>query len=744
MSQLVNKVERLSFSRRGFLKASGFTAGGLVLGTLLTGCSDTKPIPYANDLQLNAFIQITAQGDVLFFSPNAEMGQGALTGLTTLIAEELHLHPSKIETRVAGAHSSYTMPEFGVQITGGSTTMAQRFLPMRQMAASARELLLQAASTQLNVPKSSLMLQDGQIIEGNKSHDLAQFIDRARAMPMPKDVPLTPAAEFQWIGKHNTPRIDALAKVTGTAQFGIDVSIPEAKVAMVKNAPVIGSKPLKFTADNTKAMPGVRHIAMVNNGVAVVADTYWQASQAVETLQVEWDRTPLTNYSTNNIDNALQDGLINGSKMKGFESGEGVDALGASAHVYTALYKAPYLAHATMEPMNCTVSIQNNKMAIWIPTQAPDIAAQIAAEHSGISRDNITVHSTFLGGGFGRRVCHDYLAQAVEIALATGEVIKLVWSREDDMRNDYYRPVSWVQYRAGLDSARRLVCLSATRVGPNILPYVLDETLGAMLPESLPKGMVDWISQRPKDVFENWVVDPSNIEGLHEDYQVFNKSVEHVNVDPGLRLGFWRSVGHSYSGFCIESVMDELAHLIGADPLDFRIRYLGDNPRLQHVLKQAAELAGWRNAKQGLTDNGRYLGLAAHKSFNSYVAQVAEVSVVDDQIRVHKVVCVVDCGIAVNPDMVKAQMEGGINFGLSAALHQKITLQNGVVQQSNFHDFPSLRMDEAPQIEVLIVPSDAPPSGVGEPGTPPIAAAVANAVFVATGKRLRELPLRLT
>jgi CO/xanthine dehydrogenase Mo-binding subunit len=344
-----------------------------------------------------------------------------------------------------------------------------------------------------------------------------------------------------------------------------------------------------------------------------------------------------------------------------------------------------------------------------------------------------------LGGGFGRRAFHDFVAEATAIARKVKVPVQLTWSREDDTRNDYYRPAATVDLAAGLDEQGQLQTWSAKRAGANIMPYMLDQNAGALLPEFLPDGMVDWVSKRGYGLFKNWLVDPSSVEGLYEDYDVPNKEVRHVTVDAGIRTGYWRSVGHSFTGFFKESFMDELAHASEQDPLAFRLRHLPADSRLRKVLEAAAQKAGWGQPK-----NGHFLGIAAQESFESFVAEVAEVSVENGQIRVHKVTCAVDCGKVINPDIVRSQMESGVNFGLTAALYGEITFANGEVQQSNFHDYPMLRMNESPEIDVVLIDSDEHPTGVGEPGLPPIAPAVANAVFAATGTRLRSMPLRLS
>lgn len=740
----MNRIANISLSRRGFLKASGATAGGLVIATTLQGCGTvSKPLPYADNFQPNAFIQITENSEIFLFVPHAEMGQGVEMGMATLVAEELNTPPAMINTRFAGNHEAYDIPAYGVQMTGGSTSIKERFIPMRQAGAAVRELLIQAAAIQLNVPQATLRLANGKVMHGDSQHQLSDFIVTAKSLPVPEEVSVKPVSEFQWIGKNKAIRKDTLAKVMGTAEFGIDVSIPDAKVAFIVASPVLGGSVKSFDGVDAKSMAGVHHVVPVHNGVAVVADTWWQAKVAAEAVKVEWQSTSLANFSDETLAQALSNGLDTEEGVEATETGEGLKGLEKAHKRHKARYKAPYLAHATMEPMNCTIKITGQTAEIWAPTQAPGLAAQIAAEYSGLSRDNILVHTTYLGGGFGRRAVHDYIAQATEIAVLTGETIKLVWSRETDTRNDYYRPVSWADFDAGTDNQGNMQTWSVKRAGPNIMPYFLDEGLGLLMPEMLPKGMVEWLSKRPFGVFEHWMADSSSVEGLHEDYTVPNKAVHHVTVDPGLRTGFWRSVGHSWSGFFKESFIDELAHETGEDPLNYRLKHMQDIPRLQNVLKIAAQKAGYQNGLADKVNSGVGMGLAAHSSFASYVAQVAEVSVDANQIKVHKVTCVIDCGITVNPEVVKAQMVSGINFGLSAALLQKITLKEGVVQEGSFDTFPILRMNEAPEIDVVIVESEEKPTGVGEPGTPPIAAAVANAVFSLTGQRLRELPLKL-
>jgi isoquinoline 1-oxidoreductase beta subunit len=393
-----------------------------------------------------------------------------------------------------------------------------------------------------------------------------------------------------------------------------------------------------------------------------------------------------------------------------------------------------------MEPMNCTAKINGDKLELWVGSQAPTVAKLTAAYYTDISPDNITVNSAFLGGGFGRRSGADFVAEAAAIAKASELPVQLVWSREDDMQHGLYRPASLARFKIGLNKQGLIDTWTVKRSGPQIMPYTLDTMIDAKLPSFLPNGMVDWLSKRGYGIFNSLTVDHTSVEGLSEDYDALHKSSDHVTADPGLPLGYWRAVGHSFSGFFKESMMDEIAVLQEQDAVEYRLKHLTKNPKLANTLKIAAEKAGWNKPLPA----GHFHGVAAHSSFHSHVSQIAEVSVENNQLKIHNVVCVVDCGLVINPSIVQAQMESGIIYGLTAALYGEITLKEGVVQQSNFHDYPALRMNETPKIKVVIVDSDEAPTGVGEPGLPPVAAAVANAIYAATGNRLRSLPLKLS
>ena len=729
-------IENLSLSRRGFLKSTGLAATGLVIGCTLPSIGSSKAsVP--DGTRLNTFIEITTDGVVHFAMPHAEMGQGVFMGLTTLVAEEMDMNPLSIKTHIADGHPDFGRESDGVQGTGGSDSIHSRYDQLRKVGAQAREILLIAASQQLGVPKSDLRLKEGKIIHGAKQFSIGDFVETAKNIAPVDDAPLTPVDQFKWIGKARTPRSDAIAKVTGTAEFGIDVDVPGALIAAVKLCPVINGTYKSHTNAGAGSLPGVRKIVPFSKGVAVLADTYWQARQAVSVLEVQWSLPEHANVSNDGIRTQLEAGLSEEGE-EASSQGNAPDVLGKSTDLVTARYYVPYLAHATMEPMNCTVQVREDGVELWVPNQTPTGIADAIAEMTGFSRSKILVHSTFLGGGFGRRVMSDYAEYATEIAMNSGETVKMIWSREDDTTHDYYRPVSMADFSASLTPTGEIEALSIKRAGPNAFASVASEILSAALPEFLPRGMVNWLESKVPSIMDGLIVDPSSVEGLGDDYDIANKEVRHVTVDPGIRTGFWRSVGHSFTGFFQESFMDELAHKAGKDPVEFRLAHLSGNPRLKRTLELAAEKAGWGKAKPG-----RYLGVASHYSFKSYVSEVAEISFDDGDLRIHKVTCVVDCGIAVNPDIVKAQMESGIIFGLTAALYGDITIENGVVQEKNFDAYQMLRMEESPEIEVHIINSTEYPTGVGEPGTPPIAPAVANAYFAATGTRLRSLPFDL-
>jgi isoquinoline 1-oxidoreductase/isoquinoline 1-oxidoreductase beta subunit len=726
-------MKGLNLTRRGFLKAGGITGGGLVIGYMVT--RDGPPLPVADiegALTPNAFLQLTPDNMVRFYFPRDEMGQGAMMGLTTLIAEELDYPLNEIEVLFAGAHSAYNNPDFNLQGTGGSTSMKVHFLPLRQVAANTRALILDAAASDLSVLRSSLNTHDAQVIAGDQAFPYAQFIETASALELPESAMLKPKTEFKYIGKE-IARIDGQAKSTGTAEYGIDIEVPNMHYAMVKRCAVAGGTIKSFDAVPILGTVGVTDVVAIDSGVAVVATSFWQAKKAVAALTVEWNLPELANISSQQIKSDYQQALQD-EKGDSYSEGDITQGFTAASKIVEREYWAPYLAHAPLEPLNAVVRIENGEADLWSGTQFPGVAQGLVARYAGLPKEKVRVNSTFLGGGFGRRGVLTHITEATQTAMATNKAIKLIWSREEDIQNGFYRPASLMKIKAGIDEQGKICAWQATRVGGNLTPSVLGVVLPGVLPR-VPSGVTNLIAGAANSVFHGWSIDAASIEGLIDDYDFANKEIRHITVDHGLPLTFWRSVGHSYTAFAKETLIDELAEFAETDPVEFRKQHTQGNLRLQQVIEVAGQaMQQWQN------EPGRYVGFAAHGSFSSYVAEAAQISIENGGIKVHKVVCAVDCGQVVNPDIVRGQMEGAIMFGLTAALYGNIELENGAVKESNFHNYRILRMDAAPTVKVIIVDSDEAPTGVGEPGLPPIAPAVANAVYAATGKRLYAMP----
>ena len=733
-------MNTVNVSRRGFLQSSAVAGGGLVIGFSLTGCSASAlPLPVADTegaWTANAFVQILPDNTVRFYAARAEMGQGVTTGLATLLGEELDVNPLDMDVRLAGAHEDYNNPLFGMQGTGGSSSTRAHFLPMRQAGANTRMLILQAAASDLGVEVAVLSTDNGHVVHAGQRFPYADFIESASLLTIAADAPLKPAAEFQYIGRESR-RVDAISKSTGTADFGLDIDIPDLHYAVVVRSPVAGAK--KLTADTAAArvMPGVTDIVEVASGVAVVAESFWQATQAASKVRVEWEETDLSRVDTPTLRADYAAALDAGEGVESPEEGDVQAAFAAASTVREADYWAPLLSHSPMEPMNAVVRIQGEEADVWTGIQFPFAVAGLVSRMADIPSENVRFHQTYLGGGFGRRGNITHLAEAAHVAKQTGKPIQLVWTREDDIRQGPFRPASLMRIKAGVDESGQLIAWDTARAGANISPDTTRMLLPAMYPW-LGDFIVEGVANASEVFFEHFSTDDSSTEGLFEDYDQPNTRVTHMTVNHGLPLTFWRAVGHSYTAFAKESMIDEIAQAAGIDEVAFRLQNTQNSPRRQNVIR----IAGERMAEMAVPE-GHHLGMAMHHSFSTDVAEIAEVSVEDGQIRVHKVTCVVDCGQAVNPDIVRSQMEGGIIYGLTAALYGDLNLESGAVKESNFHDYRMLRMNESPEIDVVIVDSGTEPTGVGEPGLPPIAPAVANAVYKATGQRLRSLPLQL-
>ena len=734
-------MNAVNVSRRRFLESTAITGGGLLVGFTLASCSNGSiPFPVAaseGSWTPNAFVQILRDNTVRVYTARSEMGQGVTTGLATLLGEELDVNPLDMDIRLAGIHPDYTNPIFGMQGTGGSTSIKAHYLPMRQVGANTRELLLRAASQDLGVESSELITDRGFIVHAGKRHPYSSFIDTAAGLTIKTDAPLKNNVDFKYIGKESL-RVDAIAKSTGTAEFGIDVDIPDLHHAVVLRAPVVGSKIHSADTVSARAMPGVIDIFEISSGIAVVAEGFWQAKQAASSIRIDWGSVALNQVDTETLRADYASGLDHRRGTEDPDEGD-VEAALRSAHtVLEEDYWAPFLSHSPMEPVNAVVRIEGGSADVWSGSQFPVVVPGLVSRIANLPQENIRFHQTYLGGGFGRRATLSHIVEATEIAVVTEKPIQLLWTREDDIRHGPFRPASLMRIKAGIDQDGNLVAWDAARAGGNLTPDTVRGMLFGVFPW-LWEPAVDWLGSLSETFFEKFSTDASSIEGLFEDYDQANTRVTHVTVDHGLPLTFWRSVGHSYTAFAKESMIDELAHAVGMDEITFRLKNTEKKPRLNNVIRFAGEQMEQMNPPAH-----HYLGFAAHNSFYTAVAEIAEVSVENGKIRVHKVTCVVDCGQPVNPDIVRAQMEGSVVYGLTAALYGDLNLDQGAIRESNFHDYPILRMDASPHIEVIIIDSGTEPTGVGEPGLPPVAPAVANAVFKATGQRLRTLPLQLT
>ena len=733
-------MNTVNVSRRRFLQATAVTGGGLVVGFAITGCSSAPaPLPVASTEGAwtpNAFLQVLPDNTIRFYTARSEMGQGVTTGLATLVGEELDVNPLDMEIRLAGAHEDYVNPDFGMQGTGGSSSIHAHYVQLRQVGANTRALILEAAAKDLGVATSSLTTDNGYVVAGEARYPYADFIATAQSLKIEADAALKPASQFQYIGQE-TRRVDAIAKSTGTAQFGIDVDVPGMHYAVVVRAPVARARAVSVNAASAKSMPGVTDIFEIGTGVAVVAESFWQAKQAAAEVDVQWESLPLEAVDTATLRRDYAAALDTGDGVEGPNEGDIEMALQSASATHEAEYWAPLLSHSPMEPVNAVVSIQGDEADVWTGIQFPSAVPGLVSRVADIPAENVRFHQTYLGGGFGRRGTPSHIIEATEIAKTTGKPIQLVWTREDDIQQGPFRPASLMRIKAGVDADGNLTAWDASRAGGDISP----DTFRGLLPALYPwmgDGMVEGVANLSEWYFEKFATDESSTEGLFEDYDHPNTRVTHMTVDHELPMTFWRAVGHSYTAFAKESMIDELAQAAGMDEVAFRLQNTKNSPRLNNVIRVAGEHMAKMNPPAG-----HHLGFAAHHSFRTDVAEIAEVSVEDGKIRVHKVTCVLDCGQAVNPDIVRSQMEGGVIYGLTAALYGGLSLEGGAIKESNFHDYPMLRMDASPEIEVIIIDSGTKPTGVGEPGLPPIAPAVANAVFKATGQRLRSLPLQL-
>ena len=698
-------------SRRAFLKGSAAVSGGLLMGVALPL---TRGAMAAGAVSTpNAWVHIADDNAISILVAHAEMGQGVYTSMPMLVAEELNVDLKQIRVVDAPPAAVYVNALLGAQITGGSTSVRDGWTKLRVAGAQVREMLISAAAQSWGVDRASVKAEKGVLTgPGGKQATYGQMADAASRLPVPDKPTIKDPKDFRIVGKA-TKRLDTPAKVNGTATFGVDVKLPGMVYAALTQCPVIGGKVKSFDAAQAKGMPGVQAVVQISDGVAVVADSWWRAKKALETVSIQWDEGAVAALSDESIIAGNREALKSGKVLAiGKPQGDVAAAMGQAARVIEAEYITPLQSHSPLEPMNFTAHVQGDKVALIGPTQFPQGAQGAVAAVLGVKPENVSLRTTFLGGGFGRRLELDFIVQAAEISKAVGKPVKLLWTREEDMTHDFYRPIGVNTVKAALDASGKPTAMHFRVASQSITQRAF----------GLPKDTLD----------------PFMAEAAVPGYNVPNTQHDLVIHDSGFRVGYWRAVSHNMNAFANESFMDELAKAAGQDPYQYRMKLLEGKPRFANVLKLAADKAGWGKP----LPKGRARGIALMEGYDTYMAQVAEVSLLaDGSVRVHKVTVAADLGMMVNPDTVQAQIQSAVVFGVGATLKHQITLKNGRVQQTNFNSFEPVRLNETPQIDVVLVKSSEKPGGIGEPATAVVAPAIANAVAALTGKRVRRLPV---
>ena len=701
--------------RRHFVSAGVAVGGGLLLSLTLPGsgkhasaaAGGAKSAPLGP--QLNAWLQIAADNSITVIVDRSEMGQGVYTALPMLIAEELHVGLDAIQVVAAPVGDAYVNPGNGGQITGTSNSVQDAWDKLRMAGAQARIMLTMAAAKHWQVDIAECRALNGTIAARGKVLTYGQLAAAAARETTPKDVKLKPKSEFRIIGT-STARIDTPGKVDGSAEFGLDVKLPGMLYAAIAQSPVLGGKVRTLDSGAAERMPGVRRVVRTDSGVVVVADHFWQALQARKTLEITWDPGGNARLDNQAISAMLKNTAAAGAGLTARADGNVAQALKSAKERFNSTYELPLLAHATMEPMNCTADVKANGCDLYVGTQVQQVAQTTAAAAAGLQPAQVRVHTTLLGGGFGRRLDIDFIPAAVEASKAVGAPVKLIWTREDDMTHDTYRPPALEEVSGGFDTAGKMTAFSLHIISPSITARMFPPVKG---------------------------VDDSVIEyAINYPYDVPNVAVTYSRQEIGVDVGYMRSVSHAPNCFVIESFMDEMAAAAAKNPYDFRMELLHKKPRHMRVLQLAAERAGF-----GRAPAGRYHGMALMEGYTTHLAQIAEISLEQGALKVHRIVCVVDCGQMINPRIVESQIESGIVFGLSAALWGEVTIAAGRVQQTNFNNYRLVRGNEMPEIDVHLVDSSEPPGGIGEPAVALVAPAICNAIFAATGKRIRNLPI---
>lgn len=740
----------LQYSRRALFKITALAGGGLTVswvtskaGALAPGLLESQAFAAssAENFLLSPFLRIYPDNSVEFILDRVEMGQGTATSQAMLLCEELDFPVDNVRIAHAGVSSVYNNTLFRAQMTGGSTSVAEGHEKLRRAGAEIRERLRLAAAAQWKTSIENVKASAGRLLNTqDQSLELTYgaIASQAANVDAPS-VQLKDWSEHATTGR-SVVRLDAQEKSTGQAVFSIDFAPPDALVAGLIRPPRPGDVLEKFDTDVAKKVPGVLAVVAAAGGVAVVAQRYWQVKKALGLVQVEWNSSQAMRLSSSELEERhVKLSLQDGDSVR--KSGDWATAHRNSGKKLKSDYLLPYLAHATMEPPNAAVryDLAGSKLEIWSSCQSPDTARELVADALGLERSAVIFHNTYLGGGFGRRLNPDYIVEAAQVAAAikdvlSGKALQLVWSREDDLQHDDYRPMAACHVMGSLDDQGKLSSFFFRQASQSLLKSFAPMTIQTIAPEWLPKGISSALGSAASYFGSSYIA----LEGVADfPYSCPNLGIEYVEVDLPIRVGFWRSVGHSINAFVVESFMDEMAHLAGVDPYRFRRAHLSDDDRRARVLDQVVRTAKWGEP----LPEGIFEGLAVHKSFESYVAEIVRISFKENKLIVHEVYCAVDCGRVVNPMIVEAQMRSGILYGLSAALNGEVPFEDGRPQVNNFNDYPVLRHEQAPTIHVEIIQSEHPPTGVGEPGTPPIAPALCNAIFRASGKRIHRLPL---
>tara|TARA_R110001592_G_scaffold6853_4_gene37832 strand:- start:3387 stop:5603 length:2217 start_codon:yes stop_codon:yes gene_type:complete len=737
-------VNQIITSRRNFIKATLTASGSFSIALALPGCQSLHKSTLQDNgsWDANAWLEITTDNRLIFTLDKVEMGQGTYTGLTTLVAEELDTPPDLFEVVFAPADTQYRNRDYGLQLTGGSNSLSSSWQVLRETGALAKMMLLSAASEVFQVPVEYLAIDNKYVVHtgSTKKISFGELASLASKQSIPSNILLKNKSDFKYIGK-TSKRLDSRLKVTGKANYGIDIELEGTRYAVVSRAPVYGSKINHHNGAKLVGLNGVESVVEIQSGVAIVASSYWQARKAQQQLVVEWSSNPDIAKNLDEVFTLYRKAAKENKGDSKRSEGDIDSAFKEATKTFASEYTTPFLAHATMEPMNCTAHVQKDKVDIWTSTQAPDVAAVAVAKVTDVDLADVHIHNQFIGGGFGRRLSQDFVAEAAEISAKSGSIIKLIWSREEDTQHDLYRPASLHKISAALDENGMPTAWDHQIVAPNIMDWYVWDASPAMFPWS-PKFMYSTLGKVGL-LTAGTPITPADIsayEGADDiPYTFPSIEVRHTKADAGIPVSYWRSVGHSHTAFAIESMISELAEKAGIDEFIFRQKFLSNSPRTLGVLEKVAKLGRWGRT----TEANVHQGIAVHKSFGSYVAELVELKIENNEIQLLNVFCVIDCGLVVNPDIVQMQMESCIIFGASAALYGEITLKDGVVEQSNFHDYPIMRMNQTPEIEVFIVDSDESSTGVGEPGLPPLAPAIASALYKATNKRFRDMPFKL-